>query len=619
MTELAPLAPARRRRRDGEAPRADPVTQYALDVTAGRIVAGRLVRKACERHLADLANGAERGLRFDVDAALRAIGFFPLLRHYKGEWGPLPGVRKLGLPIILEAWEKFIIGSLFGWKRADGTRRFRKLYLEVARKNGKTLLAAGIAILLAFFDGEAGAEVYSVASKRDQAKLVWSDADQLIKHNPGLASRVGRYALSLVHEPTASVFRPLGRDSDSDTGINAHGGIVDELHALESRDVLTQVETSMSARRQPILAIITTAGKKRESVWADERADAGAIVEGRADDDSVLALIYTLDGYDSPEPGVVPDDPFDEAVWPKANPNLGVSVNIDTLREAAAKARRSPAAWSGYMQFRMNVGQQQSTRAISIDEWDACSGRLEDETGELETYEAWYARTFPPERLERTDEAVPADAVIFLGHAPGAGAYGGLDLASVRDLTAFILLFRDDATGIYDVLVRFWCPEDGVAERSASDHVPYADWVREGFLIATPGNVTDYDFVRHEIIALALRYSLGQIGYDAWNATQLALDLSSSGASMIPIHQTHAGLAPAWRELEKLILERKLRHGGHPILRWMAGNVEVELDAAGNAKPSKRHSSERIDGMVALDMALGRWMALGGVQTWTAA
>lgn len=609
MTDVAPIAPARRRRRTGEPSRPDPVTAYALDVVAGRIVAGGLVRKACERHLADLADGEARGLRFDVAAAERAIGFFPLLRHYKGEWGPLPGVRALGLPIVLEAWEKFIIGSLFGWKRADGTRRFRKLYLEVARKNGKTLLAAGIAILLAFFDGEAGAEVYSVASKRDQAKLVWTDADQLIKHNPGLASRVGRYALSLVHEPTASVFRPLGRDSDSDTGINAHGGIVDELHALESRDVLDQVETSMSARRQPVLATITTAGKKRESVWADERADAVAIIEGRSEDDSVLALIYTLDEG---------DDEFDEAVWPKANPNLGVSVNVATLREAAAKARRSPAAWSAYMQFRMNVPVQQSTRAISIEEWDACSGRLELPSGELEPYEAWYARTFPPARVERPADADP-DAVLFLGHAPGAGAYGGLDLASVRDLTAFILLFRDEATGCYDVLVRFWCPEDGVVERSATDHVPYADWVREGFLIATPGNVTDYDFVRHEIIELALRYSLGQIGYDAWNATQLALDLSSAGASMIPVHQTHAGLAPAWRELEKLILERKLRHGGHPILRWMAGNVEVELDAAGNAKPSKRHSSERIDGMVALDMALGRWMALGGVQTWTAA
>lgn len=548
-----------------------PVTQYALDVLAGRVVAGLLVRKACERHIEDLASGGERGLRWDLDAASKAIGFFPLLRHYKGEWGPHPG-KPQGDPIVLEPWQQFVVGSAFGWKRHDGTRRFREVYLEVAKKNGKTLMAAGIGILLAFFDNEAGAEVYSIATKRDQAKFVWLDAKQMVQKNPSLAARIHAYALTLADEGTASFFRPLGRDSgEGEQGFNPHGGIVDELHVIEERDSIDNLETGVSARRQPMIWKITTAGVKRESIWAEERSDAVAVVEGRATDDSMLVLVYTLDEG---------DDPFDEEVWPKANPNLGVSVILDTLRTQAEKAKRSPGKQAAFLRFRMNVPTGVATRAIDIDEWDACSGLTADEG-----YEAWAERTF----------------------MPGRSAYGGLDLASVRDLTALILLFRDDE-GIYDALCRFWCPEEGIDHRSRVDGVPYADWVRDGYLIATPGNVTDYAFVKAEHLALAEEFEIIDIGYDRWNATQLATDLQADGATMFPIAQTQAGLGPGWRELEKLILERRVRHGGHPILRWMAGNVEVETDAAGNQKPSKAKSTERIDGMVALDMAVTRWM-----------
>jgi phage terminase large subunit-like protein len=343
---------------------------------------------------------------------------------------------------------------------------------------------------------------------------------------------------------------------------------------------------------------------KRESVWAAERADAVNVVTGRVADDSMLVLVYTLDEG---------DDPFDEAVWPKANPNLGVSVKIDTLREQAEKAKRSPGLFAAFLRFRMNVATTVGTRAISIDEWDACSGLLERDDGSVETFADWQARVFPDARPPADDEAAA-----LVVHPPGSGAYAGLDLASVKDLTALVLLFRD-GEGTYRTLCRFWCPADGVAERSRADGVPYEDWVRDGYLVATPGNVTDYEFVRAELEALSQRFTIGQIAYDAWNATQLALELMQDGAAVIPVHQSHAGLAPAWRELMKLILERKIEHGGHPILRWMAGNVEEELDAAGNAKPSKRLSAEKIDGMVALDMALGRWMAHGQAQRWTAA
>lgn len=568
---VSTLAPRARRKMQPPAP-PDPQTQYALDVTAGRILAGVLVKKAAERHLRDLATGHERGLSWDPKAAARAVTFAGMLRHYKGEWGPMAGVRRQGLPITLEAWQQFILGLAFGWKRADGTRRFRSVYIEVAKKNGKTLLAAIIGILLAFFDNEPGAEVYSVATKRDQAKLSWTDAVHMVRANPELAKRLETLALTLTDLKTASFFRPLGRDSDSDQGINPHGAIVDELHVLDDRGMIDNIETATSARRQPMVVKITTAGvRKAESVWMQERADALAVVEGRATDDSMLVLIYTLDEG---------DDPFNEAVWPKSNPNLGVSVKVDTLREQAEKAKRSPGKVAAFLRFRMNIPTGVATAAIDLDEWDKNSA----------------------------EPIIPA----------GAFVYGGLDLASVKDLTALILIHRD-ADGFYNLECFFWCPEEGIEQRSRNDGVPYADWARDGFLIATPGNVTDYSYVEKQLQDSAEERAIAEVGYDRWNATQLVTNLTADGATMIPISQTHAGLAAGWRELEKAVLEHKIRHGGNPVLRWMAGNVQVETDSAGNQKPSKAHSSERIDGMVGATMAVGRWVAAGEPAVWTAA
>lgn len=595
-TAVSTLAPKARRKMVRPDP-PHPVTQYALDVVAGRIVAGTLVKKACERHLADLSSGAARGLRFDEAAATKAIQFFALLRHYKGDLGKEDNGR--GAFVILEAWQQFIVGSAFGWKRADGLRRFRRIYIEVAKKNGKTLMAAGLALLLAFFDGEPGAEVYSSATKEDQARLSWNDGAHMVSKNPSLGRHIAKTGKRLVNVKTASFWTFLGRDSDTgDQGINPHGAIIDELHVIENRDTIDNIETATAARSQPMVVKITTSGVKRDSAWWDERQDAVAVVEGRATDDEMLVLIYTLDEG---------DDPFDEAVWPKANPNLGVSVRLDGLRAQAEQAKRSPGKLAPYLRFRMNIPTAVSSRALDIELWDIWV----DEAGEV----------------HRQDQYEPAPPL-------GAGCFGGLDLASVKDLTAFVLLFEatdpdpDDEDGIkriavpgmYDLLCWFWCPEDGVHERSRTDGVPYADWVRDEFLIATPGNITDYDFVQAKILELAETYAIAEIGFDRWNATQLATSLTQDGAQMKAIPQTHSGLGPAWRELDKLVLEGKIRHGGHPILRWMAGNVEVETDAAGNQKPSKSKSKERIDGMVALDMALGEWLMHGGAPAvWTAA
>lgn len=548
MTATVTTTRRARRARPERRPPADRATQYALDVMAGRVIAGRLTRLACERHLQDLATGAERGLRWEIAEAEKAIDFYGLLHHYKGR-------EDL---IVLDPWQCFIVGSSWGWKRADGTRRFRYIYVEVASKNGKSTIAGGAGLRLAFFDDEPGAEVYTAATKRDQAMIPWQAAVQMVRRSPALAARVSVAVGSLYQTSSASTFKPLGRDADSDQGINPNGAIIDELHVHHDRDLLDNIEKAASVRRQPMTWKITTAGEKRTSVWWDERSDAVAILEGRATDDSLFAVIYTLDED---------DDPFDEALWPKANPGLGRSVQIDFLRERAAKAQRSPAALTAYLRYHMNVPTGAGSKAIDISEWD------------------------------NNDDA-PAIP-------DGARCYAGLDLASVKDLTALIVVWRDPQR-VYHVESRFWCPEEGIAERSRLDGVPYGDWVRDGYLVATPGNVTDYDVVREEIKTIAARVQIEEIGADRWNATQLATDLMSDGAAVVFVPQTYVGLGPAWRELEKLILERRLRHGGNPILRWMAGNVEVDMDAAGNQKPSKGKSSERIDGIVALDMAIGR-------------
>jgi phage terminase large subunit-like protein len=568
---VSTLAP-RARRRMQPPPPADPVTRYALDVLAGRILACRYVHKACERHLSDLATGAERGLHFDAAEAQRSIDFYHLLHHYKGREDR----------ITLEPWQQFVVGSAFGWKRADGTRRFRIVYVEVASKNGKSTMAGGAGLRLAFFDGEPGAEVYAAATKRDQAKIPWNAAVAMVRKSPGLHARIQINAGSLSQTATASFFQPLGRDSDSDQGINPNGAIIDELHVHDSRDLLDNIEKAASVRRQPMIWKITTAGVKRESVWWEERSDAIAVLEGRATDDSLFAAVYTLDEG---------DDPFDESVWVKANPNLDVSVRRDFLRERSAKAQRSPGALAGFLRFHANVPTQQSTKAIDIEAWDGCTTRAPDED-----YDAWVERVAPR----------------------GSLGYAALDLASVRDLTALVDVFRSGDR--VAAVCRFWCPEDGIAERSRVDGVPYGDWVRDGWLIATPGNITDYAYVRREFTGTYLddgkvahdpacqadRWELRELGYDRWNATQLATEFTEDGAACIVVPQTFAGLGPGWRELERLILDHKLDHGGHPVLRWMAGNVEVETDGSGNQKPSKAKSSERIDGIAALDMAIGR-------------
>jgi phage terminase large subunit-like protein len=289
------------------------------------------------------------------------------------------------------------------------------------------------------------------------------------------------------------------------------------------------------------------------------------VVEGTVEDDTIFAYVATLDDD---------DDPWDEANWIKANPNLEKSVWTQDLREAAARAQRSPAAQTAFFRFRLNMPSSSSIKGLDMRFWDSPENSR------------------PPEPQR------------------GWGCYAGLDLASVRDLTALVLAFRDDED-VYHIVCHFWCPREGIEERSRVDGVPYDVWERQGFLTATEGDITDYASVEAKLNELAVQYSIGEIAYDRWNATQLVTNLMIEGANVVPVTQNFAHLSAPWKEIERLVLEGMLRHGGNPVLRWMAENVELEMDPFGNVRPSKRTSSERIDGMVALDMAIGRWIVWG--------
>ncbi|MCJ7676770.1 MAG: terminase large subunit [Anaerolineales bacterium] len=530
------------------APPKSAVTAYAEDVIAGRIVAGRLVRLACERHLRDLETGKERGLHFDAEQAEHDIAFFALSKHSKGEWA--------GQPFILEPWEAFIVGCLFGWKRVDGTRRFRDAEVELARKNGKSSLAARIALKMAFFDNEPGAEVYAAATKREQAKIVWSEGSRAVKATPAFKRRITAFVGNLHIEATAQKFEPLGADADNMDGLNVHCAVVDELHAHKTRHMLDVLTTATGARRQPLIFVITTAGFDRNSVCWERHDYSVKVLEGILPDDTFFAYIAGIDEG---------DDWRDESVWSKANPNLGVSVKAEDLRVKCKRAQEVPGQQNAFRQLHLNEWTQQASRWLDMAVWD--------ENGE----------PFDPTLLE------------------GKECYAGLDLSSTKDITALALWFPAESRGLF----YFWVPEEGIRQRADRDRVPYDVWVRQEYIEATAGNVVDYDIIRVRVNELRQLYNIREIAVDRWNSTQLQTQLMGDGFTVVPFGQGFASMTAPTKEMERLYLERKLGHGGNPVMRWMADNVTIARDSADNLKIDKAKSTERVDGMTAMAMAIG--------------
>jgi len=508
------------------------------------------------------------GCWFDEDLANRAIDFFPsCLTHIEGELS--------GQPFILEPWQKSVVANLFGWQTTDSygrkVRRFREMLLLVPRKNGKTPFAAGICLYAFFCDNEAGAQSYSAAADKDQAAILYRHASGMIMNEPELAKRSKIYqaikSIVRIDDP-ASVYRVLSSDAHTKHGGNSHMILVDELHAQPNRDLVDVLMTSMASkgRKQPLIIFITTADFNRPSICNEKYDYACKVRDGIIPDQRFLPVIYEAK---------LTDDWTTEEVWRKANPNLGVSVSIDYLKAEAKRAKETPAFENTFKRLHLNIRTESDSRWLSQDQWALCGDPVHD--------------------------------------LDGRPCFCGLDLATVSDLAAFVGLFPDE-DGNYDVIAKFWCPIEGARKRSHKDRVPYEQWIAEGWITATDGNVTDYDVIRRDIQAFHENFNIKEIAVDRWNATQITTQLGGDGLEMVPFGQGYASMSAPAKELEKLVIGKRLRHGNNPVLAWMASNVTIEQDAAGNIKPSKNKSTEKIDGIVSLVMAIGRAISTGPVK-----
>jgi phage terminase large subunit-like protein len=485
----------------------------------------------------------------DAKAAAIAVRFFEEnLTHAKGELG--------GKAFLLEQWQKEYVGRLFGTMKG-GVRQYRTSLLAIPRKNGKSTLCAGIALKL-MFDGEPGAEIYSCAADRDQARLVFEMAKVCVENSPKLRSRLRVFRNSIVREDTHSTYKALSAEAFTKHGLNAHGIIFDELHAQPDRELWDVMTTSTGARRQPLCVAITTAGFDRKSICWEIWRYALAVRDGAIKDETFLPAIYAAD----PE-----DDWTKEATWRKANPNLGVSVKLDDLRVRCKRAQDMPSEENTFRRLHLNQWTEQDTRWLRMEHW------------------------------AQGNEPCP----VMLD---GRECFAGLDLATTYDTTCLCLLFELD-DGTFWAEPHFWIPEENMRDRVKRDRVPYDQWAKEGKLHLTHGNVTDFDKVRADIIKLTKKYNVRQVAIDRWNATQLATQLQGDGVNVLGFGQGYGSMSSPAKQLEALVVGGKLLHGGHPVLAWQASNVAIQQDHAGNIKPSKAKSSERIDGIVALTMAIG--------------
>lgn len=493
---------------------------------------------------------------FDEAAADHAVNFFEKhLRHVKGKWA--------GTPFILMDWQKNdIIRPLFGWKRSDGTRKYRTAYIEIPRKNGKSTLAAGIALYLLFADREAGGEVYSAAGDREQAAIVFNMAADMVARSKPLRNRAKVYKRSIYVPRTNSSYNVLSADAPTKHGLNAHGIVFDELHVQPDRELWDVLTTSTAARIQPLVVAITTAGYDRESICYEMHDYAKRVQSGIIEDSTFFSYIAAADEKDdwkSPE------------VWATANPGLGESVQLDYLEQEAKKAEQIPAYQNTFRRLHLNQWTSQDSRWLDMSAWDESAGEVDAEA------------------------------------LRGKACYAGLDMANTTDVAAFVLVFPPQpGIDAYKVLPYFWIPGANVFDRVKRDRVPYDAWIRQGHISATEGDVIDYATIRAKIEQLYEVYNIREVAYDRWGAVQLTQELEAQGMTIVPFGQGYASMSSPTKELLNLVLKKQLHHGKNPVLRWMADNVSVKQDPAGNIKPDKQKSREKIDGIVATIMGLDR-------------
>lgn len=499
---------------------------------------------------------------YDKEAADFAVMFIESLCHTKGTWA--------GKKFELIDWQERIIRDLFGVLKSNGYRQFNTAYVEIPKKQGKSELAAAVALLLCCGDGEERAEVYGCAADRQQATIVFDVAADMVRMCPALNKRVKILASQkrIIYEPTNSFYQVLSAEAYSKHGFNIHGVVFDELHTQPNRklfDVMTK--GSGDARMQPLYFLITTAGTDTNSICYETHQKAKDILDGRKIDPTFYPVIYGADES---------DDWTDPAVWRKANPSLDITVGIDKVEAACNSAKQNPGEENSFRQLRLNQWVKQAVRWMPMEKWDDCAFPIDED--ELE----------------------------------GRVCYGGLDLSSTTDITAFVLVFPPlDEEDKYIVLPYFWVPEDTLDLRVRRDHVPYEVWEKQGRLETTEGNVIHYGYIEKFIQRLGEKFNIREIAFDRWGAVQMVQNLEAMGFTVVPFGQGFKDMSPPTKELMKLVLEKRIAHGGHPVLRWMMDNIYIRTDPAGNIKADKEKSTEKIDGAVATIMALDRAIRCG--------
>lgn len=516
------------------------------------------VRAAVSAYAATLEPHPE--FYFSEEAAVRAILFFP-------HWCRLTKGPAAGRPFVLQPWQAFeIIAPVFGWRCDDGTRRYRRASVWLPRKNGKTELMAGTALQHLIADGELGGEGYCVALKEEQARILFKAARDMVLLNPALKALIQPFADTLWHDDSFSKFTMLGGRSDGTHGKGPSFRIADELHEFKDDRLLQFLDTGMGARLQPMAWDISTAGLQQGYGW-ELWNTCRQIAEGTIKDERALVVIYAADET---------DDPWDPATWAKANPNLGVSIPLINMRDEAQKARRSTRSENDFRRYKLNLWVGQISRWLKMERWTACSASRRAD--------AW-----------RTDEQALAGRKCFIG----------VDLASTRDICAEVLVFPPAGGDGWRVLCRFWLPGADLEDRIRSERVPYDLWAADGAIRITEGDAADHDAIKAQILADLERFDVQGIGVDPWNAHKLMVELNEIYPDLtVRVAQTMATLSGPSKLLERLVLTQNLDHGNHPVLRWMADNVATISDTNGNIKPAKNRSTQKIDGIVALIIAL---------------
>ena len=502
---------------------------------------------------------------YDKSKADRAVKFIENLRHTKGKWA---GTRFWLLP-----WQEQLIRDIFGVVKPDGNRQFRTAFVEIPKKNGKSELAAAVALYLLYADNEPSAEVYGAAADRQQASIVFDVANQMVQMTPALMkrSKIMGATKRIVNYSNAGFYQVLSAEVGTKHGLNVSGLVFDELHAQPTPhlyNVLTK--GSGDAREQPLFFLITTAGTDRNSICYAIHTKAKDILENRRVDASFYPVIYGIEDD---------DDWSDEAKWRKANPSLGYTIPLDRVRDAYREASQNPAEENVFRQLRLC-------------QWVTST-----------------VRWIPDHIYEQ------GNCPIDLESLKGRDCYGGLDLSSSGDITAFVLMFPPcTETEPYYMLPFFWVPEDTIPLRVKRASVPYDVWVRQGYLMSTEGNVIHYGFIEKVIEQLGKLYHIREIAFDRWGAVQMVQNLEGAGFTVVPIGQGYRDMSPPTKAFYELLMKGEIIHGGNPVMRWMAGNVVVETDPAGNIKPTKAKSAEKIDGIVAAIMALDRCIRNAGQQ-----